>query len=142
MVTYSSRHSILWPIPPAGRFWTCYAAGAWPPVASLRHFQCRARQFPNLRFLRRARLVHEQRDRRLRVSDLNANLPRSADSWVSQYRAFWETHPLNPKTFVEAQPAQELQASIGKKNSAARNLSKKKGTNSWSTIPGLFSRYY
>jgi DNA-binding transcriptional ArsR family regulator len=97
-----------------------------------------ARAFPvsrpaiskHLRFLRRARLVRERRDGRLRVYELNASPLRAVDSWIGQYRAFWETSLLNLKTFVEAQHAQELQASVGKKCPRARKLSKKKGTTS------------
>jgi DNA-binding transcriptional ArsR family regulator len=97
-----------------------------------------ARAFPvsrpaiskHLRFLRRARLVRERRDGRLRVYELNASPLRVVDSWISQYRAFWEVNLRSLKTFVEAEHARKLQASIGKKNSAARKISKKKGTNS------------
>ncbi|MGB7436485.1 MAG: metalloregulator ArsR/SmtB family transcription factor [Candidatus Acidiferrum sp.] len=84
----------------------------------------------HLRFLRRARLVRERRQGRLRVYELNAGPLRAVDSWVNHYRAFWETSLVNLKTFVEGQHAQKLQASIGKKNSAVRKLPKKKGTKS------------
>ena len=84
----------------------------------------------HLRFLRRARLVRERREGRLRVYELNANPLREVDSWISKYRASWEASLLNLKAFVEAQHAQELQASIWKKNPAARKLRKKKGANS------------
>ena len=97
-----------------------------------------ARAFPvsrpaiskHLRFLRRARLVRERRDGRLRVYELNASPLRVVDSWISQYRAFWEANLRSLKTFVEAEHVRELQASIRKKNSAARKIPKKKGTNS------------
>jgi len=97
-----------------------------------------ARAFPvsrpaiskHLRFLRRARLVRERRDGRLRVYELNAGPLRGVDSWISQYRAFWEASLLSLKTFVEAEQARESQSFIRKKNSAARKLSMKKGTTS------------
>jgi DNA-binding transcriptional ArsR family regulator len=84
----------------------------------------------HLRFLRRARLVRERRDGRLRVYELNAGPLRGVDSWISQYRAFWEASLLSLKTFVEAEQARESQSFIRKKNSAARKLSMKKGTTS------------
>src|SRR5262249_26481377 len=42
----------------------------------------------HLRFLRRARLVREQRNGRLRVYELNANPLRAVHSWIYQYRGF------------------------------------------------------
>ena len=84
----------------------------------------------HLRFLRRACLVRERRDGRLRVYELNAGPLRGVDSWISQYRAFWEASLLSLKTFVEAEQARESQSFIRKKNSAARKLSMKKGTTS------------
>src|SRR5215469_17843987 len=96
-----------------------------------------ARAFPvsrpaiskHLRFLRRARLVRERRDGRLRVYELNAAPLRAVYFWIDQYRAFWNTSLINLKAFVEAQQVQELPVSK-KKSSELRKLRKKKGTNS------------
>ncbi|MGH9687276.1 MAG: ArsR/SmtB family transcription factor [Candidatus Acidiferrales bacterium] len=74
-----------------------------------------ARQFPisrpaiskHLRMLRRARLVHEHREGRLRLYRLNPAPLKAVDSWLERYRAFWETTLTNLKAFVEAEHAVE-----------------------------------
>src|SRR6202023_3748774 len=45
----------------------------------------------HLRLLRRAHLVRERRDGRHRFYQLNADPLRAVDSWLNQYRAFWQT---------------------------------------------------
>jgi DNA-binding transcriptional ArsR family regulator len=64
----------------------------------------------HLRMLRRAHLVREHRDGRLRVYELNPEPLRAVDSWIEQYRVFWTTRLNNLKAFVEAEYARELEA--------------------------------
>jgi DNA-binding transcriptional ArsR family regulator len=74
-----------------------------------------ARAFPvsrpaiskHLRLLRRAHLVQERREGRLRLYQLNAEPLKAVNAWVEQYRAFWQTSLTNLKTFVEAEYAKE-----------------------------------
>jgi DNA-binding transcriptional ArsR family regulator len=61
----------------------------------------------HLRVLRRAHLVSERRDGRHRVYHLNPEPIRSVDSWVRQYRVFWQSSLENLKAFVEAEYATE-----------------------------------
>jgi DNA-binding transcriptional ArsR family regulator len=61
----------------------------------------------HLRLLRRARLVQERRDGRHRFYQLNAGPLRAVDSWLNQYRAFWQTSLTNLKAFSEAEHARE-----------------------------------
>lgn len=64
----------------------------------------------HLRLLRRAHLVHEHREGRNRIYQLNPEPLRAVDSWIEQYRVFW-THSLNNlKAFVEAEHARETEA--------------------------------
>ena len=84
----------------------------------------------HLRFLRRAHLVRERRKGRLRIYELNADPLRGVDSWIKQYRVFWETSLTNLKVFVEAQHARETEASPSRRRSASRARSKKKGRKS------------
>jgi len=65
----------------------------------------------HLRLLRRARLVREHRAGRNRIYELNPAPLRAVDSWLSRYRAFWETGLSNLKTFVESQHALEASKS-------------------------------
>ena len=77
-----------------------------------------ARAFPisrpaiskHLRLLRRAHLVEERREGRLRVYQLNPEPLRSVDSWLEQYRTFWTNNLASLKAFVEAEYAKETQA--------------------------------
>jgi DNA-binding transcriptional ArsR family regulator len=62
----------------------------------------------HLRLLRRAHLVREHREGRHRVYDLNPEPLRAVDSWLDQYRSFWNLHLSNLKTFVEAEYAKEI----------------------------------
>jgi DNA-binding transcriptional ArsR family regulator len=64
----------------------------------------------HLRLLRRAHLVREHREGRLRVYQLNPEPLRAVDSWIEQYRAFWSASLTNLKAFVEAEYARELEA--------------------------------
>ncbi|MGD0513031.1 MAG: metalloregulator ArsR/SmtB family transcription factor [Terriglobales bacterium] len=74
-----------------------------------------ARAFPvsrpaiskHLRLLRRAHLVQERREGRLRLYQLNAEPLKAVNAWVEQYRAFWQTSLTNLKSFVEAEYAKE-----------------------------------
>jgi DNA-binding transcriptional ArsR family regulator len=61
----------------------------------------------HLRILRRAHLVGEKRNGRHRVYHLNPEPIKSVDSWVQQYRVFWQSNLENLKTFVEAEYAKE-----------------------------------
>jgi DNA-binding transcriptional ArsR family regulator len=64
----------------------------------------------HLRLLRRAHLVREHREGRLRVYQLNPEPLRAVDSWIEQYRVFWTARLNNLKSFVEAECARETQA--------------------------------
>ena len=56
----------------------------------------------HLRLLRRARLVQEHRQGRQRMYRLNPGPLRAVDSWLSEYRCFWQTSLTSLKTFVES----------------------------------------
>ncbi len=62
----------------------------------------------HLRLLRRAHLVEQRREGRLRVYSLNPEPLKAVDSWLEQYRVFWQTSLTNLKTFVEAEYQKEL----------------------------------
>ena len=74
-----------------------------------------ARAFPisrpaiskHLRLLRRARLVRERRQGRHRVYKLNARPLQAIDSWLGEYRTFWQMNLRSLKNFVEAEEAKE-----------------------------------
>ena len=74
-----------------------------------------ARAFPvsrpaiskHLRMLRRAHLVQERRDGRHRLYQLNPAPLKAVDSWLEQYRVFWQASLTRLKTFVEAEYAKE-----------------------------------
>ncbi|MCU1302927.1 MAG: transcriptional regulator, ArsR family [Candidatus Sulfotelmatobacter sp.] len=61
----------------------------------------------HLRLLRRAHLVHEHREGRHRVYQLNPEPLRAIDTWLEQYRSFWKMSLTNLKTFVETEYAKE-----------------------------------
>jgi DNA-binding transcriptional ArsR family regulator len=63
----------------------------------------------HLRLLRRAQLVHEHRDGRHRVYELNPEPLRVVDSWIEQYRVFWTAGLNNLKAFIEAEYAHEVE---------------------------------
>ena len=69
----------------------------------------------HLRLLRRAHLVREHRSGRNRIYELDPAPLRAVDSWLSRYRAFWETGLANLKKFVEAQHALEISKARTKK---------------------------
>jgi len=74
-----------------------------------------ARAFPisrpaiskHLRLLRRAHLVQERREGRHRLYQLNPEPLKAVDSWLEQYRTFWQTSLESLKTFVETEYAKE-----------------------------------
>ena len=74
-----------------------------------------ARAFPvsrpavskHLRLLRRAHLVQETRQGRHRVYQLNPQPLKAVDSWLEQYRVFWQANLSNLKAFVESEYAKE-----------------------------------
>ena len=76
-----------------------------------------ANQFPvsrpaiskHLRLLRRAHLVEEQREGRHRYYQLNPAPLRAVDSWLNEYRVFWQASLSNLKAFVEADYAKEAE---------------------------------
>jgi DNA-binding transcriptional ArsR family regulator len=61
----------------------------------------------HLRLLRRAHLVEERREGRLRVYQLNPEPLRAVDSWLDQYRTFWTNNLASLKAFVEAEYQKE-----------------------------------
>jgi DNA-binding transcriptional ArsR family regulator len=74
-----------------------------------------ARAFPvsrpaiskHLRVLRRAHLVQERREGRNRLYQLNPEPLKAVDSWLQQYRVFWEANLNSLKAFVETEHAKE-----------------------------------
>lgn len=81
----------------------------------------------HLRLLRRAHLVHEHREGRNRVYQLNPEPLRAVDSWIEQYRIFW-TQSLNSlKAFVEAEHARETEAARHKSISPSSKSVSQKG---------------
>ena len=64
----------------------------------------------HLRLLRRAHLVDERREGRNRVYQLNPEPLKAVDSWLEQYRVFWQANLSRVKTFVEAEYAKETGA--------------------------------
>ena len=71
----------------------------------------------HLRLLRRARLVQQRREGRHRFYQLNPDPLKAVDSWLEQYRVFWQTSLANLKTFVEAEYAKEISGPLTKKKS-------------------------
>lgn len=70
----------------------------------------------HLRLLRRARLVTERREGRNRVYELNPGPLKTVDTWLGEYRVFWEKNLTNLKAFVESEYASNLgRHSKGKK---------------------------
>ncbi len=56
----------------------------------------------HLRLLRRAHLVQERRQGRNRFYHLNPEPLRAVDSWLEQYRSFWQASLAGLKAFVES----------------------------------------
>jgi DNA-binding transcriptional ArsR family regulator len=77
-----------------------------------------ARAFPvsrpaiskHLRILRRAHLVAEHREGRQRLYQLNPTPLKAVDSWLEQYRSFWNANLASLKSFVETEYAKERKA--------------------------------
>ena len=69
----------------------------------------------HLRLLRRAHLVHQHREGRHRVYQLNPEPLREVDNWIEHYRQFWTTSLNNLKAFVEAEYAKETAAQAQQK---------------------------
>ena len=69
----------------------------------------------HLRLLRRAHLVNEHREGRNRMYQLNPEPLKAVDSWLEQYRTFWQANLTNLKSFVEAEYAKEHSAKRPKK---------------------------
>jgi DNA-binding transcriptional ArsR family regulator len=61
----------------------------------------------HLRQLRKARLVVEHRRGRHRYYQLNPEPLKAVDSWLEQYRRFWQANLANLKAFVEREYARE-----------------------------------
>jgi DNA-binding transcriptional ArsR family regulator len=61
----------------------------------------------HLRLLRRAHLVQERREGRHRLYQLNPEPLKAVDSWLEQYRVFWQSSLTNLKAFVETEYAKE-----------------------------------
>lgn len=71
----------------------------------------------HLRLLRRAQLVREHREGRHRLYHLNPGPLKAVDSWLNEYRVFWQASLASLKSFVESDQA--------KGNSRVRTKSKK-----------------
>jgi DNA-binding transcriptional ArsR family regulator len=69
----------------------------------------------HLRLLRRAHLVEERRDGRRRLYQLNPGPLKTVDSWLNQYRMFWQASLTSLKTFIEAPQAKKTSRSRIKK---------------------------
>jgi DNA-binding transcriptional ArsR family regulator len=61
----------------------------------------------HLRLLRRAHLVRERREGRHRFYQLNPEPLKAVDSWLDQYRVFWQANLANLKSFVEEEWGKE-----------------------------------
>ena len=61
----------------------------------------------HLRLLRRAHLVRERREGRRRLYQLNPEPLRAIDSWLNNYRIFWQMSLADLKTFVETEHTKE-----------------------------------
>jgi DNA-binding transcriptional ArsR family regulator len=68
----------------------------------------------HLRQLRKARLVVESRRGRHRFYQLNAEPLKAVDSWLNQYRNFWQANLESLKAFVEQDYARESGVVPGK----------------------------
>jgi DNA-binding transcriptional ArsR family regulator len=83
-----------------------------------------ARAFPisrpaiskHLRLLRRARLVRERRQGRLRVYELDARPLKAIDSWLGGYRMFWQANLTSLKHFIETEGPKEQTRARQKKS--------------------------
>ncbi|MGH9575441.1 MAG: ArsR/SmtB family transcription factor [Candidatus Acidiferrales bacterium] len=57
----------------------------------------------HLRLLRRAQLVRERREGRHRVYELNPDPLKMVESWIGEYRTFWQKNLASLKVFVESE---------------------------------------
>ena len=69
----------------------------------------------HLRHLRKALLVEEQRRGRHRFYQLNPEPLKAVDSWLENYRQFWQMNLANLKTFVEDEYARETGNTQGRR---------------------------
>ncbi len=97
------------PIPPAGQCLICSDREVSRPGKIAEAFPVsRPAISKHLRLLRRAHLVQEKREGRHRLYQLNPEPLKAVDSWLQQYRVFWQASLTNLKTFVEAEYTKEL----------------------------------
>jgi len=68
----------------------------------------------HLRLLRRAHLIQERREGRNRIYQLNPEPLKAIDSWLEQYRTFWNANLAGLKAFVEVEHAKETAGSRSK----------------------------
>ncbi len=68
----------------------------------------------HLRQLRKAHLVVEHRRGRHRLYQLNPEPLKAVDSWLEEYRRFWQMNLESLKTFVEDEYARESGKNPGK----------------------------
>jgi DNA-binding transcriptional ArsR family regulator len=68
----------------------------------------------HLRLLRRAHLIQERREGRNRIYQLNPEPLKAVDSWLEQYRTFWNANLAGLKAFVEVEHAKETAGSRSK----------------------------
>ena len=61
----------------------------------------------HLRLLRRAHLVQERREGRHRFYQLNPGPLRVVESWLNEYRMFWEMSLTSLKSLLEEEHAKE-----------------------------------
>src|ERR1700719_190776 len=100
-----------------------------------------ARAFPvsrlaiskHLRLLRRAHLVRERREGRHRLYQLNPEPLKAVDSWLEQYRVFWQANLNSLKAFVEAEHARETAGRAG--NQGLLNVRKQKNNRTLQAQP-------
>lgn len=71
----------------------------------------------HLAVLRRAHLVEERREGRHRLYQLNPEPLKAVDSWLEQYRSFWEANLNSLKAFVEAEYEKETRGVAAKRSS-------------------------
>ena len=69
----------------------------------------------HLRHLRKAHLVKEQRRGRHRFYRLNPEPLKAVDSWLDNYRQFWQMNLASLKAFVENEYARETGKALGEK---------------------------
>ena len=61
----------------------------------------------HLRLLRRAQLVRERREGRHRVYELNPDPLKAVDSWIAEYRTFWQKNLASLRNFVESEQSRD-----------------------------------